>query len=60
MLNGRFINFDLYVFLYVVDLLQCVLLEEIEECVEKESCVFLEVIYEIELFYKVLDISYLM
>lgn len=58
-LNGRLVSLDSYAFSYVVNLPQCVSLEEIEGRVEKESCVLLEAIQEIEPLYKALDISHL-
>lgn len=58
-LNGKFVSLDSYAFSYVVDLPQCVSLADIEARIEKESCVLLEVIQEIEPLYKALDISQL-
>lgn len=58
-LNGKLVSLDSYAFSYVVDLPQCVSLAEIEECIEKESCVLLEAIQEIEPLYKALNISHL-
>lgn len=58
-LNGRLVSLDTYAFSYVVELPQCVSLENIEERMEGESCILLEAIREIEPLYKALDIPHL-
>ena len=58
-LNGKLVSLDSYAFSYVVDLPQCVSLADVEARIEKESCVLLEAIQEIEPLYKALDISQL-
>ena len=58
-LDKKLVCLHSYAFAYVVDVPECVPLHEVEKRVERESCVLLEAIHEIEPLYKALDISYL-